>query len=223
MGIGAIPDAVLSYLGEKKDLGIHTEMFSDGVMELVEKGVITNEKKILHPGKIISSFLMGSKELYDFVDNNPIIELHASHYTNDPFIISQNKNMVAINSALQVDLTGQVCADTIGTKQFSGIGGQLDFIRGAARAEGGKPIIALPSTAQNGQVSRIVPKLDPGAAVTTSRGDVHWVATEYGAVNLHGKNLRERVEALVSLAHPDFREILAREARERKIKPSAYR
>ena len=217
MGIGAIPDAVLSYLGEKKDLGIHTEMFSDGVMELVENGAITNEKKTLHPGKIISSFLMGSKELYDFVNNNPIIELHPSHYTNDPFIISQNKNMVAINSALQVDITGQVCADTIGTRQFSGIGGQLDFIRGAARAEGGKPIIALPSTAQSGQVSRIVPKLDPGAAATTSRGDVHWIVTEYGAVNIHGKNLRQRAEALISLAHPDFREMLAREARERKV------
>src|SRR3989338_2298626 len=216
MGIGGIPDAVLSFLGNKKDLGIHTEMFSDGIIELVEKSVINNEKKTLHPGKIISSFLMGSKNLYDFVDNNPIVELHPSDYTNDPFIITQNNKMVAINSAIQIDITGQVCADTIGTKQFSGIGGQVDFIRGAARSEGGKPIIALPSTAKNGKISRIVPRFDTGTAVVTSRGDVHWVVTEYGAANLHGKSLRERAKALISIAHPDFRDLLKKEAMERK-------
>ena len=216
MGIGGIPDAVLSFLGNKKDLGIHTEMFSDGIIELVEKSVINNEKKTLHPGKIISSFLMGSKNLYDFVDNNPIVELHPSDYTNDPFIITQNNKMVAINSAIQIDITGQVCADTIGTKQFSGIGGQVDFIRGAARSEGGKPIIALPSTAKNGKISRIVQRFDTGTAVVTSRGDVHWVVTEYGAANLHGKSLRERAKALISIAHPDFRDLLKKEAMERK-------
>ena len=216
MGIGGIPDAVLSLLGNKKDLGIHTEMFSDGVIELVEKGVINNEKKTLHPGKIISSFIMGNKELYDYINNNPMIELHPSDYTNDPFIISQNNKMVAINSALEIDITGQVCADTIGPRQYSGIGGQVDFIRGAARSEGGKPIIAIPSTAKNGKISRIVPRFDTGTAVVTSRGDVHWIVTEYGAVNLHGKSLRERAKALISIAHPDFREMLEKEARERK-------
>lgn len=216
MGIGGIPDAVLSFLENKKDLGIHTEMFSDGIIELVEKSIINNEKKTLHPGKIISSFLMGSKNLYDFVNNNPIVELHPSDYTNDPFIIAQNNKMVAINSAIQIDITGQVCADTIGTKQFSGIGGQVDFIRGAARSEGGKPIIALLSTAKNETLSRIVPTLDDGAAVTTSRGDVHWVVTEYGAVNIYGKNLRERAKALISISHPKFMEKLEKEARERR-------
>ncbi|RMF97473.1 MAG: acetyl-CoA hydrolase/transferase family protein [Candidatus Schekmanbacteria bacterium] len=217
MGIGAIPNATLANLKNKKDLGVHTEMFSDGVIELVELGVINNEKKTIHPGKIVSSFLMGSEELYRFVDNNPIIELHPSDYTNDPFIISQNEKMVAINSAIQIDITGQVCADSMGTLQFSGIGGQVDFIRGAARSENGKPIIALPSTAKGGKVSRIVPKLDPGAGVVTSRGDVHWVVTEYGAVNLHGKSMKERAKALISIAHPDFREDLEKEAKERKF------
>jgi len=216
MGIGGIPDAVLSFLGDKKNLGVHTEMFSDGIIELVEKGVINNEKKTLHPGKIISSFLMGSKNLYAYVDNNPIVELHPSDYTNDPFIIAQNYKMVAINSAIEVDITGQVCADTIGTKQFSGIGGQVDFIRGSARSEGGKPIIALLSTAKNGEIPRIVPKLASGAAVVTSRGDVHWVVTEYGAAYLHGKSLKERAKALINISHPKFREMLEREARERK-------
>ncbi len=217
MGIGAIPDAVLSFLHTKRNLGIHTEMFSDGVMELVEQGVINNEKKTLHPGKIVSSFLMGSTRLYQFAHNNPLIELHPSDYTNDPAIIARNHKQVAINSAISLDITGQVCADSMGTMQYSGIGGQVDFIRGAARSEGGKPIIALPATARGGKVSRIVPVLEPGSGVVTSRGDVHWVATEFGAANLHGKNLRQRAQALIRLAHPDFREELEKAARERKV------
>jgi 4-hydroxybutyrate CoA-transferase len=217
MGIGAIPDAVLSFLHGKRHLGIHTEMFSDGLMELVEEGVVTNEKKTLHPGKVVSSFLMGSRKLYDFVDNNPLIELHPSDYTNDPFNIARNYKMTAINSAVAVDITGQVCADSIGTSQYSGIGGQVDFVRGAARSDGGKPIIALPSTAKGGAVSRIVPVLESGSGVVTSRGDVHWVATEHGAVDLHGLNMRQRARALIALAHPDFREGLERAARERHL------
>lgn len=205
MGIGGIPDAVLFFLKNKKDLGIHTEMFSDGVMELFEAGVITNDKKTLHPGKIVTSFLMGSQRLYQFVDNNPCIEMHPSEYTNDPFIISQNDKMVSINSALQVDLTGQVCADSIGLEFFSGIGGQVDFVRGAGRSKGGKAVMALPSTAREGKVSRIVPFLDQGAGVVTSRGDVHYVATEFGVANLFGKSIRERAKALIEIAHPDFR------------------
>jgi acyl-CoA hydrolase len=205
MGIGGIPDAVLFFLKNKKDLGIHTEMFSDGVMELFEAGVITNDKKTLHPGKIVASFLMGSQRLYQFVDNNPCIEMHPTEYTNDPFIISQNDKMVSINSALQIDLTGQVCADSIGLEFFSGIGGQVDFVRGAGRSKGGKAVVALPSTAKDGKFSRIVPMLDPGAGVVTSRGDVHYVATEFGVVNLFGKSIRERAKALIEIAHPDFR------------------
>jgi 4-hydroxybutyrate CoA-transferase len=215
LGIGAIPNAVLSQLKGKRHLGIHTEMFSDGVMELFEAGVVTNEKKTLHPGKIVSSFVMGSRRLYDFIDNNPVVEMHPSHYTNDPFIISQNDKMVAINSAISVDLTGQVNSDSIGTRLYSGIGGQVDFVRGAARAKNGKPIIALPSTAQNGTVSRIVPTLAAGAGVVTSRGDVHYIVTEFGAAFLHGKTVRERARALIEIAHPSFREELERFARER--------
>ena len=217
MGIGAIPDAVLSFLGEKRALGVHTEMFSDGVMELFERGVITNEQKTLHPGKIVASFLLGSNRLYEFADNNPVIELHPSTYTNDPFIIAQNKKQIAINSALAVDLTGQVAASTIGTYQYSGIGGQVDFVRGAARSEGGKPIIALPATAKEGKISRIVPILEPGTSVTTSAGDVHWVVTEYGAVDLHGRTLRDRARMLISIAAPQFRDELERAARARKL------
>jgi acetyl-CoA hydrolase len=217
MGIGSIPDAVLLYLGNKKHLGLHTEMFSDGVIKLVEDGVITNEKKTLHPGKIISSFVLGTRKLFDFIDNNPIIEFHPSHYTNDPFIIAKNDKMIAINSAIEVDLTGQVCADSIGKYFYSGFGGQVDFIRGAARSNGGKPIIALPSTAKNGQRSRIAPHLAEGAGVTTSRGDIHYVVTEYGVADLYGKTIRQRAQALIEIAHPSFREELERYAVERKI------
>ncbi len=215
LGIGKIPDAVLLSLAGKKDLGIHSEMFSDGVIKLVESGVITNEKKSLHPGKMVASFVLGSRVLFDFIHNNPIAEFHPSQYVNDPFIISQNKKMVAINSALQIDLTGQVCADSIGYKFYSGFGGQVDFIRGSARSEGGKPILAVPSTAKNGEVSRIVLNLAEGAGVTTSRGDVHYVATEFGVVNLHGKGISERVRSLIGIAHPKFREELTYAAKRR--------
>ncbi|BBM88006.1 bifunctional acetyl-CoA hydrolase/transferase family protein/GNAT family N-acetyltransferase [Candidatus Uabimicrobium amorphum] len=213
IGIGSIPDAVLAHLHDKKDLGIHTEMFSDGILPLIEKGVITNNCKTLHRNKIITSFVMGSKKLYDFVDNNPNVEFHPSQYTNDPFIIAKNDNMVAINSALQVDLTGQVCADSIGHAFYSGIGGQLDFIRGAARSISGKPIIALPSTAKNGEVSRIVTELSSGAGVVTTRGDVHYVVTEYGIAYLHGKSIRQRALSLINIAHPKFRAQLLQQAK----------
>jgi len=208
MGIGSIPDATLSFLNTKRDLGIHTEMFSDGVIKLFEKGVITNEKKTLHPGKMVASFVLGERPIFDFIDNNPVVEFHPSHYVNDPFIIAQNKKMIAINSALQVDLTGQVCADSIGTRLYSGFGGQVDFIRGAARSDGGKPIIALPSTAREGAISRIVTHLIPGAGVTTNRADVHYVVTEYGVASLFGKTVRQRVNELLSIAHPKFRDEL---------------
>lgn len=214
MGIGAIPDSVMKYLFDKKDLGIHTEMFSDGMIDLVEAGVINGEKKTLHPGKIIAGFVLGTRRVYDFIDNNPIFEFHPQEYVNDPFIVSQNNKMVAINSALEVDLTGQVCADSIGSKMYSGIGGQVDFIRGASRSVGGKPIIALPATTKNDTISRIVPTLKPGAGVVTSRGDVDYVVTEFGAVNLWGKTLQERVKALISIAHPNFREELTKYAKE---------
>lgn len=217
LGIGEIPEAVLHYLTDKKSLGIHTEMVSDGVIDLIERGVLTNEKKTLHPGKIILGFVLGTRKLYDFIDNNPIFEFHSSHYTNDPFIISRNDRMVAINSALEVDLTGQVCADSLGYSFYSGIGGQVDFIRGSARSNGGRPIITLPSTAKDGAVSRIVPHLMEGAGVVTTRGDVHYVITEYGVAYLHGKTIRERCRALIDIAHPDFREELERAAHERKL------
>ncbi|MCS6806918.1 MAG: acetyl-CoA hydrolase/transferase C-terminal domain-containing protein [Acidobacteriota bacterium] len=220
LGIGGIPDAVLASLTSKRDLGIHTEMVSDGVMEAVEAGIITGARKTLHPRKVIATFSLGSRRLYEYLDNNPLFEFHPSDYTNDPFVIAQNENMVAVNSALEVDLTGQVCADSIGTRIYSGFGGQVDFIRGAARAKGGKPIIALPATAQGGRVSRIVPMLKPGAGVVTTRADVHYVVTEYGVAYLHGKNLRERAEALIRIAHPAFREELTRAARERKLLPT---
>ncbi|HVO74073.1 MAG TPA: acetyl-CoA hydrolase/transferase C-terminal domain-containing protein [Ignavibacteriaceae bacterium] len=208
MGIGNIPDAVLHYLDDKKDLGIHTEMFSDGIIKLVEKGILTNEKKTLHPGKIITSFVLGSKKLYEFIDNDPLMEFHPSQYTNDPYIIAANDKMVAINSAIQVDLTGQVCADSIGPKFYSGFGGQLDFIRGASRSKEGKPVIALPATAKGGQISRIVPFLNLGAGVTTTRGDVHYVVTEYGIADLYGKTILQRAKALIDISHPAFREEL---------------
>ena len=219
MGIGTIPDSVLYYLKDKKDLGIHTEMFSDGMMHLVELGVITNMKKTLHKGKVVAAFCMGSKGLYDFVDNNPLIEFHPVSHTNDPFVIAQNDRMVSINSALEVDLTGQVCADSLGAYFYSGIGGQVDFVRGAARSRGGKPIIALPSTASDGKVSRITAQLKPGAGVVTSRGDVHYVVTEWGVAYLHGRTIQERALALISIAHPNFRPDLIREAKRLKFIP----
>jgi len=219
MGIGTIPDSVLYYLKDKKDLGVHTEMFSDGMMHLVELGVITNMKKTLHKGKVVAAFCMGSRKLYDFVDNNPFIEFHPVSHTNDPFVIAQNDRMVSINSALEIDLTGQVCADSLGAYFYSGIGGQVDFVRGASRSHGGKPIIALPSTASDGKVSRITAQLKPGAGVVTSRGDVHYVVTEWGIAYLHGRTIQERALALISIAHPDFRPALIREAKRLKFIP----
>ena len=207
-GIGGIPDAVLMNLTGHKDLGVHTEMFSDGVIPLIQSGVINNERKTLHPHKVISGFVLGTRPLFDFIHDNPIFEFHPTAYTNDPFVIARNDRMVAINSALEVDLTGQVCADSVGHLPYSGIGGQVDFMRGAAHSKGGVPIIALPGTAKNGTVSRIAPALKPGAGVVTSRGDVHYVVTEFGVAYLHGKNLRQRAEALIQIAHPGFREEL---------------
>jgi acetyl-CoA hydrolase len=208
MGIGSIPDAVLQNLRGHKDLGIHTELFSDGVVQLFEEGVINCSRKSFHPGKLIAGFLFGSKRLYQFVDNNPFVELHPTDYVNDPFNIALNDNMVAINSALQVDFTGQVCADSIGPVFYSGVGGQVDFIRGAARSKGGLPIIALPSTAKNDEISRIAPMLTEGSGVTTSRNDVHFVATEYGIASLYGKTIRQRTAELINIAHPKFRDEL---------------
>jgi acyl-CoA hydrolase len=207
MGIGGIPDAVLTCLRDRKDLGIHSEMVSDGVIPLIESGVVNGEKKTLHTGKVVAGFVLGTRRLADFIHDNPIFEFHPTSYVNDPFIIAQNENMIAINSALQIDLTGQVCADSIGTTLYSGIGGQVDFVRGAARSKGGKPIIAVPSTAKDGTVSRISPLLS-GAGVVTSRGDVHYVVTEHGVAYLHGKTLRQRAEALIAIADPAFRDQL---------------
>ena len=219
MGIGGIPDSVYEAMEGNLDLGIHTEMLSDGAMHAIERGVVTGNRKTLHPGKVVITFALGSPELYDFLDNNPFIEAHPSEYVNDPFVVSQNENMVAINSAIEVDLTGQVCSDSMGPYIYSGFGGQVDFIRGAAKSKGGRPIIALPATAKSGTLSRIQPFLKQGAGVVTSRADVHWVVTEFGAVNLFGKNLRERAEALISIAHPDFRGELEAAAKERKLLP----
>ena len=217
LGIGAIPDAVLLFLKNKKDLGIHSEMFSDGVVVLAEAGVITNRKKTQNPGKFIATFLMGTQKLYDFVNNNPDVELRPVDYTNDPYVIGSHDNMMSINSALQVDFMGQVNAEMIGSRQFSGIGGQVDFVRGASRSFGGKSIIALPSTAASGTVSRICSELDPGAAVSTSRNDVHYIVTEWGVAELRGKSLRKRAEALIAIAHPDFREMLTVTARKKGL------
>lgn len=214
MGIGAIPDAVLRRLGNKRHLGIHTEMFSDGVIDLVEAGAITNKNKLVHAGRLVTSFVAGTQRLYDFVDDNPLVEFHPCDRTNDTALIRKNPAVVAINSALAVDLTGQVCADSRGYQIYSGIGGQMDFIRGAALSPGGKAIIALPTTAAGGKVSRICKSLPEGSGVVTTRGHVHYVVTEFGAVNLHGKTLRERGEALISIAHPDARAELTRELRE---------
>ena len=219
MGIGGIPDSVYAALDGNMELGVHTEMISDGAMRAIERGVVTGTRKTLHPGKVVITFALGSDELYDYLDNNPFIEAHPVEYVNDPFIASQNDNLVAINSAIEVDLTGQVCSDSIGSYIYSGFGGQVDFIRGAARSRGGKAIIAMPSTAKDGKVSRIVPQLKPGSGVVTSRADVHYVVTEHGAANLFGKNLRQRAEALIAIAGPEFRAELEQAARERKLLP----
>ena len=214
VGYGGVPNAILEFLKDKKDLGVHTEVFSDGLIDLIDSRVITNAKKTLHNGKVIASFAMGTKRLYDYLDNNPFFEFHPVDYTNDPFVIAQNEKMVAINSALEIDLTGQVCADSFGYQFYSGIGGQLDFVRGAARSKDGKPIIVLASTRKGETLSRIVPSLSEGAGVVTTRGDVHYVVTEWGAAYLHGKNVRERALALISIAHPKFRAELLKKAKE---------
>jgi 4-hydroxybutyrate CoA-transferase len=217
LGIGAIPDAVLKFLFDKKDLGIHTELFSDGVIDLVNAGVLTNAQKTLHPGKIVAGFMLGTKQLYDWADDNPLIELHRTEYVNDPFVIAQNERMVAINSAIEVDLTGQVCADSIGPKLYSGVGGQLDFVYGASRSKGGVPIIALPSTntMRDGTVlSKIASLLKYGAGVVTTRNHVRFIVTEYGVADLYGKTIRNRATQLIGIAHPDFREELKKQAQE---------
>jgi acetyl-CoA hydrolase len=217
MGIGAIPDAVLKYLLNKRDLGIHSELFSDGVIDLVEAGVLTNARKTLHTGKITAGFIIGSRSLYRWVDDNPLIELHPTEYVNDPFVIAQNDRQVAINSAIEVDLTGQVCADSIGPKLYSGVGGQLDFIYGASRSKGGIPIMALPSVARlrdGTVVSRIASMLKRGAGVVTTRNHVHYIVTEFGVAELYGKTIRERAQALIKISHPDFRQRLTSEAKE---------
>ena len=214
MGIGGIPNAVLEALTDHKDLGIHTEMFSDGLIDLVQRGVVPGSQKRVHPGKIVSTFVLGTRKLYDFVDDNPQVALLDVGYVNDTAVIRRNPKVVAINSAIEVDLSGQVCADSIGNRLYSGVGGQMDFIRGASLSEGGKPIIALPSTTSRGE-SRIVPALKPGAGVVTTRAHVHWVVTEYGAANLYGKSLRERAKALISIAHPSHRDALEQDVCER--------
>lgn len=215
LGIGAIPDAVLMSLGDKKDLGIHTEMFTDGVIDLVQRGVINGKRKTLHPEKLVATFLMGSKRLYDFVNQNPAVELYPVDYVNNPCTIMKNENMVSINSCIEVDLMGQVVSECIGQKQFSGVGGQVDYVRGAMLSPGGKSIMAMPSTAAKGKVSRIVPFLAHGAAVTTSRNDVDYIVTEYGIAHLKAKTLKQRAESLIAIAHPDFREELTEEFRKR--------
>ena len=217
MGIGAIPDAVLKYLYNKKDLGVHSELFSDGVIGLVEAGVLNNARKTLHAGKIVAGFVLGTRKLYQWIDDNPIVEFHRSEYVNDPFVIAQNERMVAINSAIEVDLTGQVCADSIGPKLYSGVGGQMDFIYGASRSKDGVPIIALPSTTilrDSTRVTRIAAMLKQGAGVVTSRNHVRYVVTEYGVADLYGKTIRQRAKSLISIAHPDFRADLEKQAKE---------
>jgi acyl-CoA hydrolase/GNAT superfamily N-acetyltransferase len=221
-GIGAIPQAVMEYLKKKKDLGIHTEMFTDSIIDLIESGAVTGNMKTRDPGRIVASFCMGTKKLYDYIDNNPLFSFNPTEYVNDPYVISRQHKQVAINVALEVDLTGQVCADSLGASFYSGIGGQVDFNRGAAASKGGKAIIALPSTAKKGTVSRITTQLTPGAGVVTTRGDVHYVVTEYGAAYLHGKSVQERAIALISIAHPDFRAQLTKEAVEAKLLSPDY-
>jgi len=214
MGIGGIPNAVLAALRNHKNLGVHSEMFSDGVMDLVELGIINGANKRIHPGKIVSTFIMGSRQLYDFVDDNPLIAVLDAAYVNDTAVIRRNPKVTAINSALEIDLTGQVCADSLGTKLLSGVGGQMDFMRGASLSEGGKPIIALPSVTNKG-ISRITPMIQPGGGVVTTRAHVHYVVTEWGVADLYAKNLRQRAQALIQIAHPDHREALERAAFER--------
>ena len=217
LGIGSIPDAVLEFLGDRRDLGVHTEMFTQALPGLVRDGIVTGERKNFHPGKVIAGFVMGTRDAYDFAHDNAMIELHPTDYVNHPINIARNDNMVAVNSALQVDLTGQICSDSIGERIFSGFGGQADFMRGAAMSKGGLPVIALPSTSNDGQISRIVPNLDPGAGVVLTRADVHMVVTEYGTAPMLGRNVRERAEALIKIAHPDFRESLLAQARKRGL------
>jgi 4-hydroxybutyrate CoA-transferase len=214
LGIGAIPDAVLGFLDGKRDLGIHSEMISDGVMRLAEKGIINGKKKRIHPGKIVITFAMGTAGFYRWLDGNPMIDAYPVDYTNDPSVIAQNDNMVSINSAINVDLLGQVAADAIGPRQYSGVGGQVDFVRGATRSRGGRSIIALPATAKDGTVSRVTAAFERGQAVTTSRNDVDYVVTEYGAAHLRGRTMRRRAEELIAVAAPQFRDGLARECRE---------
>jgi acyl-CoA hydrolase len=214
MGIGAIPDAMLACLDGHRDLGVHTEMFSDGLLPLIEKGIVNNSRKHIHPHKTVSGFALGSRRLYDKVHDNPSFQFLDIDYVNDPHVIRRNPKVVAVNSCVEVDLTGQVCSDSIGSLQYSGVGGQMDFMRGASLSDGGKPVIALPSRTHRGQ-SRIVPFLKPGAGVVTTRAHLHWVVTEFGAVNLFGKNLRQRAAALIALAHPEDREMLERAAHER--------
>ena len=219
LGIGSLPDAVLMFLKNKKDLGIHSEMISDGVVDLMEAGVINNKRKTLHPGKAVVTFLMGTRKLYDYVDDNPSFYMAPADYTNDPYVIAKNYKMVSINSCVQVDIMGQVCSESVGTKQISAVGGQVDYVRGANMCPGGKAIIAMPSTAKGGQVSKIVPFLDQGAAVTTGRCDVHYIITEYGIANLRNVTLRERSRRLIKIAHPDFRpDLIAEYERRYKMK-----
>lgn len=215
LGIGAIPDAVLRFLTDKKDLGIHSEMFSDGVVDLAESGVINNKRKSLHPDKFVANFVMGTKRLYDFIDHNPGVLLLPVDYVNNPMVIAKNDNMVSINSCVQVDLMGQVCAESIGLQQISGVGGQVDFLRGTAMSKGGRSILAFPSTAAHGKISKIVPVLDPGAAVTSTRNDVDYIITEFGIAHLKGHTLKKRAQALIKIAHPNFRKFLQEEYQKR--------
>lgn len=219
LGIGGIPDAVLKNIEGKQNIGIHTEMVSDGVMEAIEKGIITCRRKNYHNGKVVLTFALGSSALYDYIHDNPFFEGHPVDWVNDPSIVARNDNMVAINSAIEVDLTGQVCSDSIGTRIYSGVGGQVDFIRGAAHSRNGKPIIALPATAKGGEMSRVVPTVKPGGGIVTTRADVRYVVTEFGIADLFGKNLRQRAEALIQVAAPQFRDELIKEAKQRKLMP----
>ncbi len=221
-GIGALPNAILPYLADRKNLGVHTETLTEGAIPLIDKGVITGARKQINPNKIVLGFALGTREWYEYVDDNPIFDFQPSSYCNDPFIISQNDNVVAINSAIEVDITGQVVSDSVGPRFVSGFGGQLDFMRGAARSRGGKPIIAIASTAKNGTVSRIVPQIQSGAGVVTTRADVHYVVTEYGVAYLHGKNVRQRAEALIQIAHPRFREELTEHLRANGWGPKVF-